>query len=221
MKRFGFTIAEVLITLGIIGVVAAITIPTLIQKQREKAFHTAWKKTYAVMSNAILLTAQDYGGSFSGAFASNKTNTELRDAILKHVQYIKSCKETVKDGCWHTPENWWQLSGHAAPVTNASKEKFPAAILKDGTLIQFAYISSPVDCNNNEALTHADVDINGFKKPNVIGKDIYRFNILCNGSISPAGVKGDYYDTNAQMGCDLTANKIVRGFGCSAKYLSE
>lgn len=44
MKKFGFTLAEVLITLGIIGVVAAMTIPTLVSKYRQRALETAFKK---------------------------------------------------------------------------------------------------------------------------------------------------------------------------------
>lgn len=44
MKKFGFTLAEVLITLGIIGVVAAMTMPTLVSKYRQRALETAFKK---------------------------------------------------------------------------------------------------------------------------------------------------------------------------------
>jgi len=53
MKSFGYTLAEVLITLGIIGVVAAITIPMLISKVQLKIFETAFKKEYSTLSNAI------------------------------------------------------------------------------------------------------------------------------------------------------------------------
>ena len=41
MKKYGFTLAEVLITLGIIGVVAAITIPTLVSNYKQRAWDTA------------------------------------------------------------------------------------------------------------------------------------------------------------------------------------
>ena len=52
MKK-AFTIAEVLITLGIIGVVAALTLPMLISKYQLKVFETAFKKQYSVIQNAI------------------------------------------------------------------------------------------------------------------------------------------------------------------------
>ena len=49
-KRFGFTLAEVLITLGIIGVVAAMTIPTLISNTNGAQFKTAYKKALSTLN---------------------------------------------------------------------------------------------------------------------------------------------------------------------------
>ena len=54
-KRFGFTLAEVLITLGIIGVVAAMTIPTLIANTSSTQFKTAYKKTLSTLNQAALM----------------------------------------------------------------------------------------------------------------------------------------------------------------------
>ena len=53
MKRFAFTLAEVLITLGIIGVVSAITLPTVINNQKMKSYEVGFKKQYSVIQNAI------------------------------------------------------------------------------------------------------------------------------------------------------------------------
>lgn len=57
----GFTLAEVLITLGIIGVVAAITLPVLIQKNNNRVVETRLKKFYSAVNQAILLAEVDYG----------------------------------------------------------------------------------------------------------------------------------------------------------------
>ena len=56
-----FTLAEVLITLGIIGIVAAMTIPSLVQDYREKAQVTRVKKFYSVFSQAYTMALQDNG----------------------------------------------------------------------------------------------------------------------------------------------------------------
>lgn len=70
----GFTLAEVLITLGIIGVVAAMTMPTLIQKNQDKELISRIKKTYSDVSNAIIRAQTDYGvvGDNSVLFDPNK-----------------------------------------------------------------------------------------------------------------------------------------------------
>ncbi len=62
MKDFkGFTLAEVLITIGIIGVVSAITIPTLIQSYKDRIVETRLQKIYSVMNQAIQRAEADYG----------------------------------------------------------------------------------------------------------------------------------------------------------------
>ena len=56
-----FTLAEVLITLGIIGIVAAITIPTLMNNTQNYQFKQAWKKEYSVVSQAVQMLKNDNG----------------------------------------------------------------------------------------------------------------------------------------------------------------
>ncbi len=60
-RKIAFTLAEVLITLGIIGVVAALTIPTLVQNYKKKEYSTRLKKFYSMMSQAIKLSEVDNG----------------------------------------------------------------------------------------------------------------------------------------------------------------
>jgi len=60
-KRTAFTLAEVLITLGIIGIVAALTMPSLIQNYRNKVVETRLQKFYSTMNQAIALAEIDYG----------------------------------------------------------------------------------------------------------------------------------------------------------------
>ena len=60
-RRAAFTLAEVLITLGIIGVVAAMTLPTLIQNHRKHEVETKLAKIYSVVNQAIKLSTVEYG----------------------------------------------------------------------------------------------------------------------------------------------------------------
>ncbi len=66
IKRFGFTLAEVLITLGIIGVVAAMTIPTLVSQTGQAEFKTGLKKAVSVLNQAITMNVALDNTDFSG-----------------------------------------------------------------------------------------------------------------------------------------------------------
>ena len=99
--RFGFTLAEVLITLGIIGVVAAMTIPTLMSNYRKHIIETRLTKFYSTMTQAIKLAENDYddisgwdklGSGFVKDDDGNDTTTPVAEAWVNKyiIPYIKS-----------------------------------------------------------------------------------------------------------------------------------
>lgn len=61
MKKNAFTLAEVLITLGIIGVVAALTLPSVVNNIKSRELHTSFKKCYSVLSQVVLKMREDMG----------------------------------------------------------------------------------------------------------------------------------------------------------------
>ena len=69
-KKFGFTLAEVLITLGIIGVVAAMTIPTLISNTNSAKFRSQYKKTLSTLNQAALMGTAQYDLDFASLTGS-------------------------------------------------------------------------------------------------------------------------------------------------------
>ena len=66
-RHLGFTLAEVLITLGIIGVVAAMTIPTLIANTNSAKFRSQFKKTLSTLNQAGLMAQAQYDFDYSSA----------------------------------------------------------------------------------------------------------------------------------------------------------
>ena len=73
-KRFGFTLAEVLITLGIIGVVAAMSIPTLISNTNSAKFSAQFKKTLASLNQATLMAQAQYDQNWATIDAASAAN---------------------------------------------------------------------------------------------------------------------------------------------------
>ena len=107
-KKFGFTLAEVLITLGIIGVIAALTIPTLMTNYRKHVVETKLEKIYSVMNQAINLANAEYGdasnwvidcGKSGSATCSNEdVETWFNSTIGKHLEISKIEKPSDFDG---------------------------------------------------------------------------------------------------------------------------
>ena len=178
MKK-AFTLAEVLITLGIIGVVASMTIPSLISGYRDKQYVTALKKSVSILSNAYNLAIYENGGSNdfgylpaeyiplpesegSGVYNKNgNTNSDIFfQALSKHLNIMKDCGKNGDDGCFpeiiYSPfrDKTWNI----VHMQGNSRRFF---ILSDGTSIgitpSFAYI-----------------DVNGLKKPNKLGVDVFQ-----------------------------------------------
>ena len=86
MKKFGFTLAEVLITLGVIGVVAAMTLPTLINKTKGAQYRAKFKKSVSVLNQAVKLNQAKYDFNFADA------NSECVDDTPRTKQYPESTK---------------------------------------------------------------------------------------------------------------------------------
>ena len=93
IRRAAFTLAEVLITLGIIGVVAAMTLPSLIAKYQEKVLVTQAKKSYSIIMNAVNTYNSDLGvfGDNSILMDANKSNNEILQEFSKYFNGALLC----------------------------------------------------------------------------------------------------------------------------------
>ena len=88
-RKGAFTLAEVLITLGIIGVVAALTLPSLIQKYQDQVLENQLKKTYSTLSQGIQKAMADDG-------VSNFGDTELYQSCMYPEEKSDACIQMVK-----------------------------------------------------------------------------------------------------------------------------
>ena len=95
IRRVAFTLAEVLITLGIIGIVAAMTIPTLISKYTEKQTVTHLIKVYTTLSNAFQMVNAEYG-PISTWGLKNTTSVDENDEVVYDHSAQKIVAERIK-----------------------------------------------------------------------------------------------------------------------------
>jgi len=205
----GFTLAEVLITLGIIGVVAAMTIPTLMNKTNDAELKAGWKKDYSVFSQATIQMASDNGGSLNGLFTSDG---DIVDKYAAYVKQSKICADSIVEGCRAAVVQ----SPNSMGTNGLSDGK--GLVLSDGSYFQPWLGETACDQSIGSPIAFyrcagAVVDVNGAKRPNVFGKDVFVFHILEN-KLLPYGAQGDN-TRNPATSCTDTGD----GQGCSAKYL--
>ena len=80
-KYFAFTIAEVLITIGVVGVVAAITIPLLIQNSNYKKFTTQFKKSLSTLNQAAISAQAQYDMDYGSLSSDSDPSTCASDTF--------------------------------------------------------------------------------------------------------------------------------------------
>ncbi len=205
--KFAFTLAEVLITLGIIGIVAAMTIPTLSQKLYEKRTVTQLRAVQSILAQAIK-AAEAEDGEVEGwglKQDSSKEDAELiAEKLLKHMKVAHDCgTEPDTNGFCFPNITYTYLNGNKTP-NYASQDNYYKIILNNGASI---FIQSyPDNTDNDEGYLNFNVDINGPKPPNTVGKDLFDFN-YSKGSVRPNGAPGSYGDGK----CD----KKKSGWGCA------
>ena len=191
-KKAAFTLAEVLITLGIIGIVAAMTIPTLIVNYQKKQTVSKLKQTYSIISQALTMaqsehgdtTTWEVGGIYDTPIASSNFNREdvIKNFVTKYfIPYLKVAKDYG-----YTQYTKIGYDGPFLPVSGNLKGGYSnydyKIMLSNNVLVNVAFGTGCLDGEKNPdgtcvTLVYKNiifkVDINGFDKPNVSGKDVF------------------------------------------------
>lgn len=217
-----FTLAEVLITLGIIGVVAAMTLPTLVHNKRSKELHTALLKNYSVLQTALQKASYEAGETYT---CSNIGSLKLKDILVKQLNVSMDCGMNNGTSCINynsdkdeTGAYIYNIEEYRTYSNNPLQTKFfddGQFILNDGT---FVLLENP---GGNTVYHFITVDANGVKKkPNRWGHDLFTFQIACDGKLLPMGAQGTYY-TNLSTYCSASSQDKLNGIACTQKAITE
>lgn len=179
----GFTLAETLITLGIIGVVAALTIPAVLSKLDKRDTYSKVLKATSLVTNTANFIRNDNGGSFSGLANSS---LELANLFKPYMKVIEFCADaTDSPNCYiSNSDNLYNLhGGYIGGFTPYPYSGRPKIVTSDGIMYWFELLNSSCSGSNytrngiNENCGGVTFDINGTKPPNTYGKDIFGINI--------------------------------------------
>ena len=221
-----FTLAEVLITLGIIGVVAAMTMPTLINDINNKANINKLKREYSLFQQAFQQIAADNDLEFKNAVADCPNSTKhacLKDIFKSKLKTVADCDSNDGDNlgkCFVQDKDAKKLNGESVPLYAGyfNQNTTSGLVLDDGA--SAAIWLDAMDCTN--ALSSVKqrcgwfvIDVNGpQKRPNTWGKDLFLFFLYAD-QIMPADENTTDY-ANYRDDCETGTNY---GLTCASKYL--
>lgn len=227
MRKKGFTLAEILIVLGIIGVIAELTIPTLVASYQKQQFVTSLKKAYSEFNQALVQVASNSGcagdlrcvdAATSGATFANQFKT------------LKVCGSTPSQGCMSDSVNtFYDSTGGMINLDVYGVFGFYSFTTVDGMSFSVHFF----DCgdsiytgNMSKLCGDVYVDVNGPKNsPNAFGRDVYWF-FITNGKgplLYPAGgqEESDSRWTDASGNPQACYTGYKEGLYCAARIMEE
>ena len=192
-EKHSFTLAEVLITLTIIGVIAAITIPNLMKNYQTHIFKTAYKQAYSDINQAFAQAFKD-GELIRTTTWQSKATTQEWNILKENLKVTKECQPAELYSCWAEGD----VVHNTQPQLNSSLSFIDAA-------------------GRSWSLYHASenlflVDTNGFKEPNKFGQDRFMFTFY-----STKGTRTDDYSKNppVRIGPFINGNRKTEDMYCN------
>lgn len=216
MKK-GFTLSEILITLTIIGVVAAMTIPSIVKFYEKQAAASSFMKAFTTVSSAASSIREENGGDFVGLATST---LNFANIFKPYLSVLKFCTDVNDSANCYIPNNGnlYTLQGSIyADISPYPYSSYSKIVTSDGFMYWFENESQTCQGGKysrnsvNENCGNLTVDINGKKPPNTYGKDL--FVILIN--------KYNVTPYNTDTNCVLPSASVWNGAGCSAKIIKE
>ncbi len=199
-RQAAFTLAEVLITLGIIGVVAAMTLPVVITNYKRHVLETQFKKAYSLIQNAHLLMQNDYPMLYEDLNSESDMRTAYSNHLDKLIKYIPNaqlCTKYYLDCTGRREKSYDSFVKGTYAHIDADSLTQKSILTNSGILI----FMSPWGARGYH------IDINGpAKGPNRLGHDLFSFNIDKNNNVVPYTRFG---------GCFTSEKEHYQGFTCA------
>lgn len=224
-KVFGFTMTELLISLGIIGVVAAMTVPTLVAKHQRRVLLLSLQKTFTEFTQAIDLFIVNEGAkklnnsylSIKGAEGDDDNITKSAGRFLKkYFRISQDCGLTAQP-CF--ADTYKSITG----VSEAFECDGYTVSLENNTAICLV----PAEMGSRDIAAIVYVDVNGKEKPNIGGRDIFSFQIYYDWSVddgaSPSSKKKGQGGAQANRETNFGNSCLSSSYGaaCFGKIIND
>ena len=204
-NKKAFTLAEVLITLGIIGVVAALTMPSLITNYQKKQTVVQLKKVYTVLYQAIELSETQNGPL---EYWDNYLTTY--GYFFKYIKpYVKGIQEMNYDR--NKMVSYKRLNGTIETAFTSLYQNAKIFVLNNGSIL---YLDNSDYVFNYLGI---GVDLNGFRGPNIIGRDFFMFSIPKDDTLHKLVPYGAFNTSDMPLREWTRENTQKGSYACSRK----
>ena len=234
MKYKGFTLAEILITLAIIGVVSALTIPTLSTTYKKKVFATSLQVAKADFEGAMHRMLEREG--VDNLFDTNAWRASINgNNYVLNANSADTVKEAFRDNLtinlpiqsFSNMENIKLIDGtdfaieDPIPVTFTTEKGVRYSIQMNETRISLAETTAYERGTGylSQAATEVYIDVNGEAGPNRLGRDIFYYELSADGRLYPMGGRDELAQRDVGYS-DPSNNCFTVGDTCAA-YLAE
>ena len=233
MYKKAFTLAEVLITLTIIGVIAALTIPNLMQKWSDHADIQKVKEAYSILSNAIKMAIAENGPIDSWGLRDYYAGSvDFGQKIKPYLKVAEDCSQNQKGNCFNygynsdgsicTPSKNTPC-GNYLSLTNTVKSAThfnPSQNVMRFKLVNNMRIGMRTTWSNGKmgAYPWIFLDINGEKGPNKAGYDIFVFGLNNEKGLTPLPELWNMNNTNIPKWCSSIQEDDAQQSGMTCYY---
>lgn len=207
-KSLGFTLAEVLVTMAVLGIIASMTIPSLMKSYQKQQWIAGYKQTFSIINQATRMIMADNGGTLLGAWEGNE---EMMNAYIPYLKIVKQCgphpPAAEYGDCF--ADSYTKLDGSSSTIYGSR-----SVILSNGTSLAFD------DEGGTSAIGISNfiyMDTNGKKGPNTRGKDLHKIRITINSDPVKPYMLNDT-QSNIQKYCNSTLTGTI-GDTCGVRIL--
>lgn len=235
-KKRGFTLAEVLVTLGILGVVAAVTLPALRSDTEKLQWGQGLKITVGNLNEGFARMLADYETDsledtklFNEILSNTKSKTKYVDANTELGKYFNIDRSYARDAEGEASiisgQKFYALNGNDCS-SNISDSK-SIIYLSNGAKLHLMFKETLSSRNFSKYDIRLHIDVNGDKGPNTFGKDIFTFYVTDDGKVIARGSKTAkdlginsriYWDINSMCKGDKPGGT---GWYCAGRVVEE
>lgn len=218
MNKKAFTLTELLVALGIIGAIAALTIPSLMKDINKKILTNQIKNTIA----SIQLLVTDQMVSHHTKTLSD-TDFASPSSLLTSTNFeiAKTCSSNEDKDCWGSYRTIYDPMTTSVPYSDANVSVIK---LKNGTTIGYKSDSSTLnlpDSVTETALGKFFIDVNGPDDPNIAGRDYFIAYLTKSGRIVGYGGKKEKTDSEGNTERDGDGNPVLINIKCAEEKSVE